>query len=103
MQPTVYILTNSKRGTLYIGVTGNPVSRLLQHRRGEGSDFVRRYRLHRLVYLVHFDRIADAIRCEKRLKAWRRAWKIALIERHNPDWAELWPTPGVESVDGRGA
>lgn len=99
MQPTVYILTNHRRGTLYIGVTANPVSRILQHRRGEGSEFVRRYRLHRLVYVEQFARITDAILREKQLKAWRRAWKIELIEGANPEWTELWPTPGVETVD----
>ncbi|WP_420562127.1 GIY-YIG nuclease family protein [Thalassobaculum sp.] len=99
MQPTVYILTNAKRGTLYIGVTANPVSRILQHRRGEGSAFVRRYRLYRLVYVEQYPRITDAIEREKQLKAWRRAWKIGLIEQANPDWSELWPTPGVEPVD----
>ena len=95
MQPTVYILTSSRRGTLYIGVTSNPVTRILQHRRGEGSDFVRRYRLHRLVYVEAFDRMTDVVAREKQLKAWRRAWKIELIEQHNPDWVELWSTPGV--------
>lgn len=103
MQPTVYILTNAKRGTLYIGVTANPVSRILQHRRGEGSEFVRRYRLYRLVYVEQFARITDAILREKQLKAWRRARKIELIEGANPQWAELWPTPGCEPLDGGNA
>lgn len=91
MQPTVYILSNMKRGTLYIGVTANPAVRILQHRRGEGSAFVRRYRLHRLVHSESYDRIDDAIRREKQLKAWRRAWKIELIEEQNPDWTDFWP------------
>lgn len=91
MQPTVYILSNRKGGTLYIEVTANPVARILQHRRGEGSAFVRRYKLHRLVHVEHFARITDAIHREKQLKAWRRAWKTELIEQANPEWNDLWP------------
>ncbi|MEQ8587602.1 MAG: GIY-YIG nuclease family protein [Thalassobaculaceae bacterium] len=91
MQPTVYILANRKHGTIYIGVTANPAVRILQHRRGEGSTFVRRYRLHRLVHSESYRRIDDAIRREKQLKAWRRAWKIELIEEQNPNWNDLWP------------
>jgi len=92
MLPTVFILTNRPRGTLYIGVTGNPAARILQHRRGEGSAFVRKYTLHRLVHFEHLPTISDAIRREKQLKTWTRAWKIGLIERDNPHWRELWPT-----------
>ncbi|MCR9072400.1 MAG: GIY-YIG nuclease family protein [Alphaproteobacteria bacterium] len=100
MQPTVYILTNMKRGTLYIGVKADPALRILQHHRGEGSAFVRRYQLHRLVHTESYYRIVEAIGREKQLKAWRRAWKIELIEAHNPGWTDLWPKG---YPDGQGA
>jgi len=99
MLPTVYILANTKRGTLYIGVTANPGARITQHRSGLGSAFVRRYALHRLVHLEQFERITDAIQREKRLKAWRRAWKIELIERDKPDWNDLWPVDRPDSLE----
>ena len=62
------------------------------HRSGDGSDFCRRYGLHRLVWADHTRSITDAIAHEKRLKRWRRAWKIALIERGNPAWRDLFDT-----------
>jgi putative endonuclease len=88
-QPCVYILASRRHGTLYIGVTSDLVARLLQHRTGAVPGFTARYAVHRL---VHFERYADmytAIAREKQLKAWRRAWKIALIEAENPFWEDL--------------
>jgi putative endonuclease len=85
-----YIMTNRARGVLYIGVTADLAARVAQHRAGEGSDFCRRYRLTRLVLAEHHDIIDDAIRREKLLKTWKRAWKIELIESANPQWRDLW-------------
>jgi putative endonuclease len=90
-----YIMTNRARGILYIGVTANLVARIAQHRMGEGSACCRRYRLHRLVLAEHHDEIDDAIRREKLVKAWKRTWKIELIEAANPQWRDLW-----ESING---
>ena len=87
----VYILTNRKDGTLYIGVTSRPLDRIAEHRSGKGSRFAHRYNLHRLVYLERHERVIDAIAREKAMKVWRRAWKIELIESVNPDWRDLWP------------
>jgi putative endonuclease len=85
-----YMMTNHARGVLYIGVTANLAARIHQHRNGEGSAFCRRYNLGRLVLAEHHDTIDDAIRREKLLKTWKRAWKIALVEAANPDWRDLW-------------
>jgi putative endonuclease len=85
----VYIMTNAPYGTLYIGVTSDLPARVCQHREGTGSDFCKRYGLTRLVYAEPHDRIDEAIAREKAVKAWKRAWKIRLIEQANPDWRDL--------------
>jgi putative endonuclease len=85
-----YIMTNHVRGVLYIGVTANLAQRAAQHRSGEGSEFCRKYRLTRLVLAEQHDTIVDAIQREKQLKAWKRAWKIDLIEQQNPEWRDRW-------------
>ena len=85
----VYIMSNRYRGSLYVGVTSNISARVWQHRRGDGSDFCRRYGLHRLVWAEWSDDIEDCIAHEKRMKKWRREWKVALVERANPEWLDL--------------
>ena len=85
----VYIMTNRPGGVLYIGVTADLVSRIHQHRSGQGSSFCRRYGLDRLVLVEDYPTIEEAIVREKRLKKWERAWKIALIEAANPGWQDL--------------
>jgi len=85
----VYILTNRPNGILYIGITNNLTRRLFEHRQGTASRFTRRYNCTRLVwYEAHTD-VTEAILREKRLKKWRRAWKIDLIEEINPCWQDL--------------
>jgi putative endonuclease len=86
---TVYILASKRNGTLYIGVTSDLLKRMQEHREGVGSAFVKRYTVNRLVYFEEYPLYADAIRRETNLKRWNRAWKIALIEKHNPDWSDL--------------
>jgi len=88
-QPCVYILASRRHGTLYIGVTSNLLARLIQHREGLIPGFTRRYGIHRLVWYEVHDTMEAAIVREKRLKDWRRAWKIDLIETQNDDWADL--------------
>ena len=83
-------MTNHVRDVLYIGVTADLAARVAQHRQGEGSSFCRRYKLRRLVLAEWHDSIDDAIRREKMLKVWKRAWKIELVERSNPAWRDLW-------------
>ena len=85
----VYILASRRHGTLYIGVTNNLRKRLEQHRSGHGSEFVKKYCVHRLVHMEAFASPQDAIAREKQLKEWRRDWKIRLIEEHNLDWSDL--------------
>ena len=85
----VYIMADRYRGTMYVGVTADLPTRIHQHRTDTGSDFCKRYGLHRLVWAEHLPSITDAIAHEKRLKRWRREWKFALVERGNPDWHDL--------------
>jgi putative endonuclease len=85
----VYILASQRNGTLYIGVTSDLLDRMEQHREGAGSSFVKKYCVHKLVYFEEYPLYADAIRRETSLKRWKRAWKLALIEKHNPLWTDL--------------
>ncbi len=85
----VYILASKPHGTLYIGITSNLSNRRAQHQRGEGSAFVDRYDVKRLVYVEEYALYTDAIRHETNLKRWKRQWKIDLIEKHNPRWLDL--------------
>ena len=87
----VYILASKPRGVLYTGVTSNLPTRAEQHRSGVVAGFAARYGVKRLVWFQGFDDIRDAIDHEKRLKRWRREWKIKLIEASNPNWEELHP------------
>ena len=91
-QGYVYIMTNGRSGTLYVGVTAYLAARVMQHRGGTGSDFCRRHGLTRLVHIEVFDRIDEAIAREKALKAWHRGWKLNLIEKSNPGWDDLFDT-----------
>ena len=95
----VYILASKPRGTIYIGITNSIIDRVDQHRAGIGSVFTRRYKTHRLVWFGEFADIRDAIQREKTMKEWPRDWKVNLIERDNPHWADLYPSlPGVAPI-----
>jgi len=82
-------MTNKPRGVLYVGVTADLAARIDQHRQGKGSVFCRRYNLAQLVHTELHATIEEAIVREKALKAWKREWKIALIEDANPEWRDL--------------
>jgi putative endonuclease len=86
----VYIMTNKANGTLYIGVTTDLPFRVAQHRNGTGSAFCRRYNLDKLAYAEEHATVIEAIAREKAMKAWKRDWKIELIEKANPEWRDLW-------------
>ncbi|MEE2566375.1 GIY-YIG nuclease family protein [Hyphobacterium marinum] len=90
MPAYVYILASKRNGTLYTGSCSNPGERIYQHRIGKGSKFVWKYKVFTLVYLEVHDRTDDAIIREWRIKAWKRAWKLQLIESRNPDWRDLY-------------
>ena len=87
--PAIYIMANRYRGTLYIGVTSNLVARASQHRQGLVDGFTRKYGLHSLVFYEPHATMENAIRREKQIKDWKRAWKIALIETSNPQWKDM--------------
>lgn len=86
----VYILASKRNGTLYIGVTSDLRKRIWEHREGFVDGFTKKYNVHRLVYYELFADMYNAITREKRLKKWRRAWKIRLIGEKNPHWDDLW-------------
>ena len=88
----VYIMTNRPNGTLYLGVTSDIVRRAWEHREGLVEGFTKRYRLTCLVYAERHDEIAAAIRRERTMKHWPRAWKVNLIVAQNPGWDDLYET-----------
>jgi putative endonuclease len=85
----VYIMASQRNGTLYIGVTNDIERRVAEHKQGLIEGFTKEYHVHLLVHLEYFPHIDDAIRREKQLKKWNRAWKLELIEKRNPDWIDL--------------
>jgi len=85
----VYVLASKRNGTLYIGVTNNLGRRLSEHKARLVPGFTRKYNVHQLVYFEAFESILEARAREHSLKRWRRAWKISLIEKLNPDWRDL--------------
>jgi putative endonuclease len=89
-QPAVYILASKRNGTLYIGVTSDLIARVWQHRTDLVPGFTRDHAVHLLVYYELHDTMYAAITREKQLKKWKRAWKLQLIERSNPEWIDLW-------------
>jgi putative endonuclease len=86
----VYMLTNKPHGVLYVGVTNDLVRRVYEHRNSLVPGFTAKYGLKRLVYFEGCGYGVAAVAYEKRLKRWRRAWKIRLIEERNPAWRDLW-------------
>lgn len=96
--PCAYLLASHRNGTLYAGVTSNLIQRLYQHREGLIAGFTSDYGIHRLVWFEQHTAMAHAITREKRIKKWNRAWKIALIERANPDWRDLAVDFGFEPL-----
>lgn len=89
MEPAVYILASKRNGTLYVGVTSNLPQRISQHKAGAADGFTKKYGVHTLVWYEYLPTMLEAIAAEKKLKTWRRAWKIALIEKENPYWNDL--------------
>ncbi len=86
----VYILASKQCGVLYIGVTSDIAKRVWEHKEGIAEGFTKTYFVHRLVYYEVFGQVSDAIRREKQLKKWNRAWKIELIEKKNKQWRDLY-------------
>ena len=91
-QPAVYILASKRNGTLYIGVTSDLVKRIWEHRENMVEGFTKRYNVHILVWYELHESMESAITREKRLKNWKRNWKLELIENSNPKWMDLYHT-----------
>ena len=85
----VYILASQRNGTLYISSTESIAVRLSQHKQNLKQGFTSKYGVHNLVYWEMFESRAGAFARERAMKKWRRAWKLELIERHNPSWRDL--------------
>ncbi len=86
----VYILASKRNGTLYIGVTNDLVKRVYEHKDGLVEGFTKEYGVDRLVYYEQTNDSYSAIEREKRMKKWKRQWKIELIEKFNPEWKDLY-------------
>jgi putative endonuclease len=85
----VYILASQRNGTLYVGVTNNLVHRMIAHKAKLVPGFTRKYGVDKLMYVEEYASILEARAREPSLKRWQRAWKIALIEKNNPQWRDL--------------
>ncbi len=88
----VHILASRRNGTLYVGVTNDLLRRVFEHKQGDAEGFTKRYRIHRLVYYEAHQEVYRALQREKNIKHWPRAWKLALIEKDNPQWLDLYDT-----------
>ena len=86
----VYMLASGRNGTLYVGVTSNLVQRVWHHRQGVVAGFTNDHGVKHLVWYEQHDNAESAIAREKRIKKWRREWKIDLIEQRNPHWNDLY-------------
>jgi putative endonuclease len=89
-QPAVYILASKQNGTLYTGVTSDLVKRVWEHKNDIIDGFTKRYGVHRLVWYELHSNMRSAIEREKRIKNWKRKWKLELIESINPNWQDLY-------------
>jgi putative endonuclease len=88
--PCVYILASEQYGTLYVGVTSDLVKRIWEHKNHAVEGFTKRYGVSMLVWYELHDVMEGAILREKRIKEWKRAWKINLIQEINPNWNDLY-------------
>lgn len=86
----VYILASKPRGTLYVGVTNNLIRRIFEHKNKLIEGFTEQYDVNLLVWYESSESIESAIAYEKKLKRWRREWKIEMIEKQNPEWVDLY-------------
>ncbi|MCL4363929.1 GIY-YIG nuclease family protein [Patescibacteria group bacterium] len=86
----VYIMTNKRNGTLYIGVTNDLKRRVYEHKEKLAGGFTKNYNLKNLVYYELHNNPKAAIKREKQLKEWKRLWKLKLIEEKNPEWIDLY-------------
>ena len=88
----LYMLTNKKNGTLYTGATTDLVKRTYAHKNRLVKGFTYKYNLTKLIYIEVYDDIETAFTRERRIKGWKREWKIRMIEKVNPEWLDLFDT-----------
>ena len=86
----VYIMASKRNGTLYVGVTNDLIRRVYEHKTSVVEGFTEKYRVHKLVYWEQSDDVESALQREKQLKRWNRQWKIALIEKENSNWKDMY-------------
>ncbi|WP_339614526.1 GIY-YIG nuclease family protein [uncultured Parvibaculum sp.] len=86
----VYLLASGRNGTLYVGVTNDLVRRVAEHKAGIADGFTKKHGVHRLVWYAEMSDVDAAIRREKTMKKWPRAYKLNLIEQMNPQWRDLY-------------
>lgn len=98
--PSVYILASQRDGILYVGLTSELARRVAQHKSGLIEGFTKEYSVHRLVYYEMHETMQQAIVREKRLKNWKRAWKVRLIANMNPEWLDLYDETSGAILDG---
>ena len=89
-QPSVYILSSKRNGSLYTGVTSNLIKRIWQHKNNVTEGFTKKYSTHTLVWYELHETMESAIQKEKSIKNWKRTWKLKLIEEKNPLWNDLY-------------
>ena len=89
-QPSVYILSSKRNGTLYTGVTSNLIKRVWQHKNNAIEGFTKKHSIHTLVWYELHETMESAIQKEKCIKNWKRTWKLKLIEEKNPLWNDLY-------------
>ncbi len=86
----VYMLASKKNGTLYTGMTNDLIRRIFEHKQGMVKGFTQKYGIKTLVWYEQHNDVLEAIKREKNIQAWKRAWKLELIEKSNPDWDDLY-------------
>lgn len=86
----IYIVASETNGTIYIGMTNNLIRRIYEHKNNLIKGFTYKYNVHKLVYTEQFERPEEALYRESQLKAWRRIWKLELINKANPAWKDLY-------------
>ncbi|MBS0514519.1 MAG: GIY-YIG nuclease family protein [Proteobacteria bacterium] len=89
-EPVVYIMASARNGTLYVGVTSDLVKRVHEHKSDAVDSFTKKYGAHMLVWFEQHPTMESAILREKAIKEWKREWKLALIEKSNPYWRDLY-------------
>lgn len=88
----VYLMASKRNGTLYTGMTSDLIKRVWQHKTGAADGFTSKYKVNSLVYYETHGDVMEAIKREKNIQAWKRLWKIRLIEEGNPSWDDLYET-----------